>query len=300
MSRHLEAFIPKFHAYLHLERGFSSHTVDAYRRDVGRFVSSLPEGFGAAVDRVGEKEVFNFLVEERKRGLQARSVRRSLAAVRAFFRFLVLEGTITRNPAKLLDTPRIGQRLPAVLDPTEIRRLLETAAKASGRYPRRDRALLEVLYASGLRVSEALGLKIKDVLWELEILRCVGKGSKERVVPISRKALSILREYITVERPSLAARSSSDLVFLSRGGKPLGREVVAAILRRTVLKAGIVGTVTPHTIRHSYATHLLQNGADIRIVQELLGHAKVDTTEIYTHIEKSELKAAHRKYHPRG
>ncbi len=299
-SRDVSNHVPRFLAYLQLERGFSQHTVDAYRRDVGRFVAGLPVDARSEPETIGERQVFDYIMRERKRGLQARSVRRGLAAVRTFFRFLILEGTTTSNPARLLDTPKIGQRLPSVLQITEMERLLEAVEKPTSRHPRRDRALLHVLYCCGLRVSEALGLTTDNIHLELNVLRCMGKGSKERIVPITPKALAYLQEYIEVERPRLARHTGSDLVFLSRGGKPLGREVVSDILRRNVAKAGLSGRVTPHTLRHSFATHLLQNGADLRIVQELLGHAKVETTEIYTHIEKSELKELHRRYHPRG
>ncbi len=308
-------WLERFLAYLDLERGFSGNTVAAYRRDVDRFLGGLPAALRRDLSRVGEQEVFEFLVAERRRGLHPRSVRRSLAAVRTFFRFLVLEGLIEENPARFLDTPKIGRNLPLVLDERQMERLLEATRERESRHPLRDRAILETLYASGLRVSEVIDLELDDIHWDLEVLRCVGKGSKERVVPISKTALDAIKEYLTVERPRLAARSpdppvttagaprrssGTNRVFLSRSGRPLGRESVRAILLASVVAAGIVGRVTPHTLRHSFATHLLHNGADLRIVQEMLGHAKVDTTEIYTHVERSQLKAAHRKFHPRG
>ena len=297
----LARYLSRFLSYLELERGFSPHTVAAYGHDIQQFIACVAELGVQGVEEIRDREVFEFVVQERKKGLQARSVRRRLAAVRTFFRFLVLEGAVKQNPARLLDTPRIGQRLPVVLQENEMTRLLDAVQKPPlGRYPRRDRAILEVLYACGLRVSELIGLQLKDVHADLGIVRCFGKGSKERIVPISETALEALNDYQNTERPRLAAHGTSDLIFLSRGGKPLGREVVNAILNKNVRKAGLTGSVTPHTLRHSFATHLLHHGADLRIVQELLGHAKVDTTEIYTHIEKSELKEKHRKYHPRG
>jgi integrase/recombinase XerD len=297
LNRHLRRFL----AYLELERGFSPNTVAAYRHDIEQLIACLATLGVRRVESIRDREIFEFMVSERKRGLQARSVRRRLAAIRTFFRFLVLEGAVKENPARLLDTPRIGQRLPSVLQETEMTRLLDAVnAPPVSRYPHRDRAMLEVLYACGLRVSELVGLRLDDVHRELGIVRCMGKGSKERIVPITQTALGALTDYLEFERPRLSARSVSPLVFLSRGGKPLGREVVRAMLNKNVLKAGLTGRVTPHTLRHSFATHLLHHGADLRIVQELLGHAKVDTTEIYTHIEKSELKEKHRKYHPRG
>ncbi|MBI4584231.1 MAG: site-specific tyrosine recombinase XerD [Planctomycetes bacterium] len=294
------SYLTRFLSYLHLERGFSTNTVEAYRRDLERFLGGLEEAGGVDPRKIGEETIFNFLVAERRRGLHARSIRRSLAAVRTFFRYLSLEGKVERNPARLLETPKLGRRLPPVLSEKEMERLLDASKQPASRYPRRDRALLEILYASGLRVSEVIDLAMENIHWDLGILRTMGKGSKERVVPVSRTALAALKEYLETERPRLADRSAGSRVFLSRGGKPLGREVVRAILLRHAKAAGVTGRISPHTLRHSFATHLLHGGADLRVVQEMLGHAKVDTTEIYTHIERSQLKEQHRKYHPRG
>jgi site-specific recombinase XerD len=306
--------VSRFLAHLHLERGLSPNTVAAYGADVERFLLGLPEDQRRSPAAIDGAAVFAFLVSERRRGCHPRSVRRALAAVRTFFRFLVLSGEAARNPARFLDTPRIGRRLPSVLDEKEVARLLDASLDSDSRYAIRDRALLELLYACGLRVSEAVGLRLDDVHWELGVLRCMGKGSRERIVPVTRTALEAIRAYIDRERPRLlgarrrsaggkgrpGAVASEKLLFLSRGGRSLGREVVGAILRKAVLRAGLSGRISPHTLRHSYATHLLHHGADLRIVQELLGHAKVQTTEIYTHVERSQLKDLHRKFHPRG
>lgn len=293
-------WLRRFAVYLHLERGYSQHTVDAYLRDLRRFLSGLPPGALERPETITDTEVFDFVVSERRRGLKARSVRRSLAAVRTFFRFLIIDGCLEANPARLLETPRIGQKLPSVLEIHEIERLFRAVGEHRGRYPLRDRAMLYVLYGSGLRVSELTSLEVDDIHWELGVLRCMGKGSRERLAPLNRIGLDHLRAYHDEERPRLAAHTSSPTMFLSRAGKKLGREVVNSILKKNVERAGLTGQITPHTLRHSFATHLLQNGADLRVVQELLGHVKVETTEIYTHIEKSQLKELHRRFHPRG
>ncbi len=300
LSPRQKEWLKRFGVYLLLERGFSKHTVEAYRRDIKRFLAGLAAGTTKDLSTVTEEDIFEYVVSERQRGLKARSVRRSLAAVRTFFRFLIIDGEVESNPARLLETPKIGQKLPSVLEIHEIERLFRAVEEMPGRYPLRDRAILYVLYGSGLRVSELTSLTLNDVRWDLGIIRCMGKGSKERMAPLNQLGLQNLKSYLEAERPNLVKHTGSKTIFLSRAGKPLGREVVNTILKRNVERAGLTGNITPHTLRHSFATHLLQNGADLRIVQELLGHAKVETTEIYTHIEKSQLKELHKKFHPRG
>ncbi len=296
----LPALLESFLTHLEVERGLSPNTTAAYRGDCRRFIAGLPSGLALAPQRVTEKEVFEFLVAERKRGCGVTSVRRSLAALRTFFRFLVRERTTETNPARNLENPRTWARLPSFLQVDEVKRLLEAVEKHPSRYPLRDAALLELVYATGLRVGEVTALTLESLRPDLGILRCFGKGSKERIVPVSRRAIAAVKRYLEAERPRLIRRSATDLLFVSRGGKPLGREVVRAFLRKYALLAGLPGRITPHTLRHSFATHMIQRGADLRVVQEILGHVKVETTEIYTHLNKSDLKAAHKKYHPRG
>ncbi len=296
----LAELVPIFLGHLDSERGLSRNTIDAYQGDLKRFSRCLPHDCRADVRLVREREVFQFLVQDRKEGRDPISTRRALAALRTFFRFLVLLGVSPGNPARLLETPRTWRRLPGVLNPEEVARLLEAVRTFPSLNPLRDRALLELIYATGLRVSEAVHLKLSSILWEIEVLRTIGKGGRERIVPLTRTAQGALRDYLEKERPKRAGARTADLLFLSRGGRVLGREIVAALIRRAALRAGIAGRVTPHTLRHSFATHILAGGADLRAVQELLGHAKIETTEIYTHIERSDLKKAHRKYHPRG
>ncbi len=296
----LDELVPVFLGHLESERGLSRNTIDAYQGDLERFSRSLPLDHRADVRLIREREVFQFMVQDRREGRDPVSTRRALAALRTFFRFLVLLGVSPGNPARLLDTPRTWHHLPSVLQPEEVSRLLEAVRAFPSLNPLRDRALLELIYATGLRVSEAVHLKLSSIHWEIEVLRTIGKGGRERIVPLTRTAQSALKEYLEKERPKRAGARATELIFLSRGGRALGREVVAALIRRAARRAGIAGRVTPHTLRHSFATHILAGGADLRAVQELLGHAKIETTEIYTHIERSELKKAHRKYHPRG
>jgi integrase/recombinase XerD len=298
--RILDSHLQSFLSHLDSERGLSPHTIDAYSRDCRLFVMFLAaEGDSGGRD-LDERAVFEFLVHERKRGRDASSVRRSLSAVRTFCRFLVREGHLAANPAQNLENPRLWKHLPAVLEEDEVTRLIRAVEDHPSKHPLRDRALIELLYATGLRVSEACQLRQQDVRRDLAILKCTGKGGRERIVPVSRRCLEAIAAYEVRERPRLAAKSRSEALFLSRGGKPLGREVVRGLLRRYARLAGIPGHLTPHTLRHSFATHLLRGGADLRVVQEILGHVKLETTEVYTHIERSDLKREHRKFHPRG
>ena len=248
----------------------------------------------------GERDIIDFVSELRKGGLADSSVQRCFCAVRTFFKFLVREGVIGEDPSAELPIPRKGKYLPHVLGEEEVIRLLEAKLEPRPRYPQRNKALLELLYASGLRVGEACGLRQNDVRPDLGIIKCTGKGQRERIVPTSRRCLAAIDAYCEDERPTLQGGHETGLLFLSRGGQELGREVVADIIRRYALAAGLAGKITPHTLRHSFATHLLRGGANLRIVQDLLGHKNVMTTEIYTHIERSELKKLHRQFHPRG
>lgn len=248
----------------------------------------------------GERDIIDFVSELRKGGLADSSVQRCFCAVRTFFKFLVREGVTGEDPSAELPIPRKGKYLPHVLGEEEVIRLLEAKLEPRPRHPQRNKALLELLYASGLRVGEACGLQQNNVRPDLGIIKCKGKGQRERIVPTSRRCLAAIDAYCEDERPGLQGGHETGLLFLSRGGQELGREVVADIIRRYALAAGLAGKITPHTLRHSFATHLLRGGANLRIVQDLLGHKNVMTTEIYTHIERSELKELHRQFHPRG
>ncbi len=299
-SHTIPSLLRAFLVHLDVERGLSNNTLAAYKSDCELFIGSLRDGLSSTPERVGEKEIFDFLVSERQRGRDVTSVRRGLAALRTFFKFLVRERVVSSNPARNIENPRTWERLPSFLRVDEMKRLLEAVEDHPSRHPLRDLALLELVYASGLRVGEVITLTVESLRPDLGILRCFGKGSKERIVPVSRRAMEAVRQYVEVERPRLVRRSATDLLFVSKGGKQLGREVVNAFLKKYAMLAGLSGKITPHTLRHSFATHMIQGGADLRVVQEILGHVKIDTTEIYTHLNNQDLRATIKKYHPRG
>jgi integrase/recombinase XerD len=284
---------------LRAEVGSARNTLDAYRGDLTGLASHLRDRGIAEPSGITADDVVSFMMHERARGQSPASVARALVAVRCFLRFLATEGQIAETTLLTLDTPRVWERLPEVLSPDEVGVLL---GAPSQRKPLgiRDAALLEVLYATGARASETVGLTLDRVDLDLGFVRVIGKGNKERIVPLGRKAVAAIERYLARSRPRLERGEPDDLVFLTRSGYPLRREDLWRIVRRHAAAAGIRGKVSPHTLRHSFATHLLAGGADIRDVQEMLGHATVRTTQIYTHVEADRLRKIHRRYHPRG
>lgn len=287
-----------FLGYLRLEKGLSPHTLAAYRNDLCRLRSFLHQrGIDdpAAVDREVLEEYVRALCEI---GFAASSVARTLSSTRGYFGFAVSEGLLSVDPTELLEGPKTGRYLPAVLSVEEIEAVL--GAIDAGR-PRgaRDRALLETLYATGMRVSEVIAFSYEQVLFDEGFVRVVGKGSKERLVPVGEAALYWITRYLEQERPMLARPSTDSTVFLNVRGGTFSRMGIWKIVRKYVRGAGIAEKVSPHTFRHSFATHLLEGGADLRTVQEMLGHASIVTTEIYTHVDREYLKEVHRSFHPR-
>jgi integrase/recombinase XerD len=287
-----------FVAYLRAEAGLAENTVSAYARDVGAWAARL-EGRRLSPAEAGPPDVLDHLAALRAGGLSARSIARALAALRAFYAFLAAEGRAKEDPTAAVDPPRLWSRLPAVLPREDVERLL---ARPNVRTPlgRRDRAILEVLYGCGLRASEVAGLRTDGVSFDLGVLRVVGKGSKERLVPFGARARDALEGWLARGRAPLARKGDRPQLFLTRAGKPMLREDVWRVVRRHLRGAGIEGDASTHTLRHSFATHLLEGGADLRAVQEMLGHASVQTTQIYTHTDAARLRAVHRKFHPRG
>ncbi|RMH11752.1 MAG: site-specific tyrosine recombinase XerD, partial [Gemmatimonadetes bacterium] len=275
-------------------------TLEAYRRDVARLVGDLDErGFGGpeAVDAGALRAHVYALVEA---GLRPTSVRRALSAARTYFGWLVVEGVLADDPSQHLDSPRATRALPDVLSPEEVTRLLE-ALDDTHRFYWRDRALLEFLYASGVRVSEAVGLRVADLALDDGLATVLGKGAKERIVPVGRPARVALERYLRDVRPALDRGRSGGKVFLNHRGGPLSRQSVFTLVKRAARRAGLdERRVSPHTLRHSFATHLLEGGADLGVVQELLGHADISTTQIYTHVDRSYLREVHRSFHPRA
>jgi len=292
----MDTLADQFINYLRIERGLADNTIQSYSRDLTRFFQYL-EDRSLSPLRLSRDQIMDYVVLIGKR-LSARSVARNLSTIKTFFRFLSAEGAIKNNPARLLETPRIARRLPKILNRGEVVRLISQpdTSKARGQ---RDRAMLEVLYATGLRVSELVGLKVLSVNLEAGYVRTLGKGSKERAVPIGEKAIAAVKQYLANGRPQLAKHTNSPYLFLNLRGHPLTRQGFWKIIKKYGREAAIGKTITPHGIRHSFASHLLEAGADLRSVQVMLGHADIVTTQIYTHVTRDRLKELHEKCHPR-
>ncbi len=288
--------------YLMSECGVSANTLAAYRGDVLRFRSWREKNAPGPLSGLDVADLSGYVEHLKTFGLAASSIGRNLASLSTFFRYLILEGKVGENLAKLLVAPAVWDRLPTVLGPSAVERLI-AAPSPDTRLGRRDRAALETLYATGCRASEVVSLKTSDLDLERGSARCVGKGDKQRVVPLGEKAREALRAYIGEDRPSLIAkRPGTREVFVSRSGRPLSRVALWRIVSGHARSIGLTtaGPIGPHTLRHSFATHLLAGGADLRVVQEILGHASIATTQVYTRVEISQLKAAHKRFHPRN
>ncbi|MFQ5731108.1 MAG: site-specific tyrosine recombinase XerD [Planctomycetaceae bacterium] len=294
-SDHLAPFL----SYLEAECGMSRNTLRAYRSDLLQFFEwflvSGPDGVSA----VELHHLTAYLRHLHERQLAATSIARHLVSIKMFFRYLVLECVLTESKVELLSSPKLWQHLPKVLSPEMVDRLL-AAPQPADRFPLRDRALLTVLYATGCRASEVAGLQLRDVQLGERVCRCVGKGNKERLVALNPVAVSAIEAYLAHERPDLTKREDSGYLFLSHGGNSMSRISVWHIVKKYAARVGCSREVSPHTLRHSFATHMLAGGAEIRALQELLGHASISTTQIYTHVEHSRLKAVHQQCHPRG
>ena len=291
--------LDRFADYLSLEQGSSPRTLEAYRRDVERLVEyARTKGAASPID-VTSRMLSEFVYYLKDVGLSPSSIRRNISAVRTYFRFLLADGVVARDPSERLETPQRWRTLPDVLTVDEIERLL-AAPTLDDPLAFRDRAMLELAYGAGLRVSEWITIGLRDVLLEEKLVRVFGKGSKERLVPIGRTAIGAVATYLRELRPRLERGGGKGVLFLNARGEPLSRMGAWKILRRYVERAGITKEVSPHTLRHSFATHLLEGGADLRAVQEMLGHADISTTQIYTHVDREYLRQVHRQYHPRG
>jgi integrase/recombinase XerD len=291
-----DLFSDQFLHHLRVEKGLAKNSVESYARDLMKFFSFL-ETKALSPLRASQADLMDF-ISHLAGSLSVRSIARNISSLKAFYRFLVSEGEIATNPARLLSAPKLPRRLPGVLSRSEVERLLIQPDPATSRGDR-DRAMLELLYATGLRVSELIHLKIPSVNTEAGFVRTVGKGSKERMVPVGVKALEALKNYLEHGRPGLLKRRSSSYLFLSPRGKAMTRQGFWKIIKRYGLKAGIRKDLTPHSLRHSFASHLLECGADLRSVQIMLGHSDISTTQIYTHVTRERLKEIHQKYHPR-
>ncbi len=291
----MDKWVDEFRYYLRFERNLSVNTIDSYGRDIVDYISFLDN----YPDTAGEAAVVAYLEHLRTGNKSAATQARRLAAIKAFYRYLLRENHIGADPTELLVAPKMARRLPGVLSVEQVTRLVESpdTTKQTGI---RDRAMLEMLYATGVRVSELCHLTVDDWWVDPGRIRCLGKGSKERYVPLGRVAVVWLLRYLDVSRPLLSKDSSVKTLFLSRQGKGLTRQGFWKVLKKYAAGLGISQTITPHTLRHSFATHLLENGADLRAVQEMLGHQDISTTQIYTHVSQKRLRPVYDETHPRA
>ena len=289
--------VKRFLDYLFLECGLAGETVTAYQRDLREFWDYLVI---AEVDPpdISVEDVQQHLIRLKERGLSVASIARHFASIKVFLRHLYAERTLRNDVTTLMESPKRWRTIPNTVRYKHVEALLNAPDPADDFYLR-DRALLEVLYATGMRASEVVDLPPDQVNLRLGYVRCIGKGRKERIIPIGRYAIDALKEYLALLRPRLLGDRHTKALFLSRTGRPLDRTNMWRLVRKYARRAGIEGTLSPHTLRHCFATHLLAGGADLRIVQELLGHADVSTTQVYTHVDEAQLKLVHSKYHPR-
>lgn len=294
----MKKLIHEFINYLSVERGLAMNTLESYGRDLRQYSQYLQRD-EADLDTVTRNTIVNYLMHLQTQGKATATIARRLAALKAFYQFLVREKMIKNDPTANLESPKLEKRLPKVLTVGEVERLLAqpAAEEASGL---RDRAMLELLYATGLRVSELVSLNVLDVNLETGYIRCSGKGSKERVVPLGTLAINSCREYLLRGRPKLVKEEREEALFVNHHGHRLTRQGFWKIVKKYAEDARIEKEITPHTLRHSFATHLLENGADLRSVQEMLGHADISTTQIYTHVTKGRLKEVYARAHPRA
>ncbi len=290
--------IDDYLAFIAVEKGLSTTTLEAYSRDLIEFSSFVIDIGCKKPEKVGTRHVLKWLTHLKKSGIAPSSSARKLSSVRGFFRYLLLENRIKASPTAVIGNPKVGRKLPLVLTPEEVERLLSqpNTEKPSGL---RDRALLEILYSCGLRASEAVMLQMGQINLKGGFLKITGKGDKQRVVPLGEEAIFWLKNYIEKARPKLLKKANSYYCFVGRQGKPISRQRLWQIIKGYSLKAGLSDKIYPHCLRHCFATHLLEGGADLRAVQLLLGHSDITTTQIYTHLEIGYLRKVHKRYHPR-
>jgi integrase/recombinase XerD len=299
----MESTIHVFLSYLRVEKGLAQNTILAYGRDLKKFAAFLRKRQKLRLEDVNREDVVDFLSSLYKEKLDSRSVARYLVSLRGIYKFALMEEMITVDPTENLESPKMRSSLPTYLRVDEVDKILQ-APDLNTSFGLRDRAMLEVLYSTGLRVSELLNLRITDIDMRMGCVRCVGKGDKERLVPIGRKAIAAVEQYLAAGRPQFAKPSSppphNQVLFLTRVGRRLSRVGIWKILHDYGTKLGLRGRLTPHKLRHSFATHLLEGGADLRSVQLMLGHADISTTQIYTHVVEERLKQIYKAHHPRA
>lgn len=294
----MKELIDTFLNYLSVERGLSNNTIISYREDLNTYLDFIEKSNIDVLSKISKDNITNFMFAQKDKGIGVNSVARRLAAIRMFHRFLTRERILKSDPSTLIESPKLWKRIPETLSLNEVEVLI---AQPNVRNVQgiRDKAILETLYATGMRVSEAVNLRKDNVNLDIGFLRCIGKGSKERVIPVGKKAIVSIQRYLEVSRPKLLKNKESEFLFVSRFGKKISRQSFWKIIKKHAQAARIKKPIKPHILRHSFATHLLEHGADLRSVQEMLGHSNISTTQIYTHINKDRLKSVHKQFHPR-
>ncbi|MCL6625528.1 site-specific tyrosine recombinase XerD [Alicyclobacillus shizuokensis] len=292
-------WIADFSDYLVVERGLAKNTLESYRRDLSTFLAYLENQCHVPVEGVTQQHILAYLASLRQQGRANSTISRNLASIRSFFHYLVATDVLSVDPTAHVDTPKIEKRLPKVLSVDEVERLL-AAPNLQTVAGLRDRAMLELLYATGIRVSELVSLNVEDLNLAAGFVRCTGKGDKERVIPVGDIAVQVLSAYLQQSRPEFLRLTDDSALFLNHLGERMSRQGFWKLLKKYAKLAGIVKDITPHTLRHSFATHLLERGADLRAVQEMLGHADISTTQIYTHITRGRLRELYASSHPRA
>lgn len=297
----MQLSILDFINFLNVERGLAKNTLLAYERDLDGYVAYLAETHGIrTLDGITREKITEYMRFQKKQGMGTSSICRSLAAIRMFHRFMIREGVVKDDPTDLIDTPRAWKKIPDVLSGSEVSSMIDGAARDRGKQSVRDRAILELFYASGLRVSELVDLTVDQIVFEVGVVRCIGKGNKERLVPVGQKSIEALQKYLATVRPKILRGRECKALFVSRLGGKMTRQSVWKLVKLYAAKSGIKKNIKPHTLRHTFATQLLEHGADLRSVQEMLGHSDISTTQIYTHVDKERLRAVHQQFHPRG
>jgi len=294
----LKELIDSFLDYLSVERGLAKNTIIAYRQDLNIYLDFMIRLGINALSKVSKNDIIEFMLFEKDKGVSPTSISRRLAAIRMFHRFLARERVLKDDPTTLIDSPKLWKKVPDTLSLNEVEALISQPDPRL-RQGSRDKAILETLYATGMRVSESTNLKVNNVNLDIGFLRCIGKGNKERVIPLGKKAINSINRYLEFSRPHFLKNKTSEFLFVNRSGNKLSRQSIWKLIKQYAKEAKIKKPIKVHTLRHSFATHLLERGADLRSVQEMLGHSSISTTQIYTHIDKERLKKIHKMFHPR-
>ncbi len=294
----MQELIDSFLNYLSVERGLAKNTINSYRQDLKLYQQYLNSQHLSSFLKINKTDITNFMLNQKDKGLSANSIARRLVAIKSFYRFLVRERIIKSDPTSLIETPKLWKKIPQTLSIAEVEALIQQP-NLRDRQGIRDRAILDIMYSTGMRVSEVVNLKLDNANLDMGFVRCIGKGNKERIIPLGRHACLAIKRYIETARPNFTKKKPSDYLFLNRFGQRLSRQSLWKIIKKYAKAARIKKQIRPHTLRHSFATHLLERGADLRSVQEMLGHSDISTTQVYTHINKDRLKNIHRMFHPR-